>query len=350
VVLGHNPDRFQVFCYSDTRSEDDLTTRFRATIQGWRNVVGISDDQLAAMIRSDGIDILVDLVGHMANNRLLVFARKPAPIQVTAWGEPTGTGLKTMDYLFADSVLVPPRMRSLLAEEVIDLPCFLTYWTPDALPAPSLLPALRNGYVTFGCFNRITKISDAVLRCWSAILRTIPRSRLILKHHIQDEPHLHARIRSVFAQEGIEPERYSFLGYTDRPAHFAAYQEIDIALDPFPHGGGMTTLDALFMGVPVITSLGDTISSRLAAASLTALGLVEFIAPDRAAYVSLAVAKAADLPALTVLRESLRARMQRCPLGDNAAYTESVETAYGQIWRRWCATQADGTKRADGMH
>ena len=343
VLLCHDRERFEVICYSDTVKEDDVTARLQACAGAWRRTAELSDDQLAELIRSDDIDILVDLAGHMRGHRLLVFARKPAPIQVTAWGEPTGTGLKAMDYLLADPVLVPQVQRTLLAEQVIDLPNFLGYWTPETLPTPGALPALERGYVTFGSFNRAEKILNPVLRCWARILCALPESRLVLKDRLFANPNHRARIADVLAEEGIATERVTLLGSSDRSAHFATYQTVDIALDPFPHGGGMTTLDALWMGLPVVTWAGPTISARLAAASLTAVGLTEFIAPNPDEYARVAIEKAADLDELVRLRASLRTRVADSPVGNPARYARAVETAYCQMWERWCAAVADGT-------
>ena len=340
VILCHDANQFDVVCYSDTVKEDDLTARFRNCVGKWHCTAGLSDGEVSNLIRTDGIDILVDCVGHMRGHRLLVFARKPAPVQVTAWGEPTGTGLKTMDYLLADRVLVPASERSLLAERVFDLPNFLGYWRPDELPEPNAPPAIANGYVTFGSFNRFIKIQDPVLRTWAAILRALPEARLLLKwnQRFLDSSQLN-RVESVLQQEGVGKDRLKLVGRSERTSHFAAYQDVDIALDPFPHGGGMTTLDALWMGVPVVTWAGRTISSRLAASSLTALGLTDLIAPDAESYVKLAVSKAGDLDALARTRASLRERVARSELGDPARYTRAVETAYREMWRRWCASR-----------
>ena len=340
VLLCHDPASFEVVCYSDTLAEDGLTACLRARSHKWHRTVGLSDDKFADLVRADGIDILVDCVGHMGGHRLLVFARKPAPIQVTAWGEPTGTGLKAMDYLLADPVLVPASERALLAERVFDLPNFLGHWVPDPLPEPMALPAIANGYVTFGSFNRLEKIQDPVLRTWAAILGRLPNARLVLKWGLLAESGRGACIRGIFDEEGVGPERVTLLGRSDRADHFAAYQMIDIALDPFPHGGGMTTLDALWMGVPVVTWCGRTISGRLAAASLTTLGLTNFIASDPESYVSLALAKAADLDALARLRASLRGRVADSVIGDPIRYTRAVEAAYREMWQCWCRSSA----------
>jgi predicted O-linked N-acetylglucosamine transferase (SPINDLY family) len=205
------------------------------------------------------------------------------------------------------------------------------------------LPALANGYVTFGSFNRFAKLLDPVLRSWAAILRAVPSSRLVLKDRLLDRASQAEPMLAVLAQEGIAAERVSLLDQTDRAGHFAAYDAIDVALDPFPHGGGMTTLDALWMGVPVVTWLGSTIPSRLAGASLSALGLSDCIARDRPSYVDLAVAKAADLPALAGLRATLRERLSSSVVGSPRRYARAVESAYREMWRRWCREQSEAT-------
>jgi len=337
VILCRDRERFEIVCYSDTRTEDEVTARLKASADTWHDTASLSDDELAELIRSDRIDILVDCVGHMRGNRLLVFARKPAPIQVTAWGEPTGTGLKTMDYLLADRVLVPEADRALLAERVFDLPNFLGYWMPLALPEPGPLPASANGHITFGSFNRYLKVQDPVLRTWAAMLRSLPDSRLILKwdHSFGNvDPRSHLDV--VLREEGIAAERVTLLGRTGRLTHYETYRCVDIALDPFPHGGGMTTLDALWMGVPVVTWPGATISSRLAAASLTSLNLTDFISSNRDEYVKLAVAKAADIDGLARLRATLRGRLAGSVIGDPKRYAHAVEKAYREMWRTWC--------------
>lgn len=339
VIVSHDRAQLDVTCYSDTVVEDDVTARLRANVDRWRETSGLSDDELAQLIRSDQIDILVDLVGHMRGNRLAVFARKPAPVQVTGWGEPTGTGLKAMDYLLADPVLVTAAERHLLAEQVYDLPNFLGYWTPEPLPESGPLPALASGYITFGSFNRFAKVLDPVLRCWAAILRAVPQSRLVLKDRLLDRASQVQPMLAVLVEEGIAPERVTFLDQSDRAGHFAAFDGIDLALDPFPHGGGMTTLDALWMGVPVVTWSGRTISSRLAAANLSAVGLTDFIAADRESYVDLAVRMASDVVALAQLRATLRGLMANSPVGDPLSYARAVEAAYRDMWRRWCSDQ-----------
>jgi len=343
VIVHHDPRQFEVICYSDTEREDGLTERLRAHAGKWRRTRYLSDDEFCSLIRADRIDILVDLVGHMKGHRLTAFARKPAPVQVSGWGEPTGTGLKAIDYVLADPAVIPIAERALLREQVADLPNFIGYWSPEPLPEPSPLPARSRGYVTFGSFNRLNKILPAVRRSWAAILRAVPGSRLVLKDRLlhgssQTEP-----ILAAMTDAGVAADRVSILGQGSRAAHFAEYQGLDIALDPFPHSGGMTTLDALAMGVPVLTLPGRTISSRLAAASLTALGLGDYVVADAQSYMDTAIAKARDLDALAELRTSLRERLAGSAFGDPERYARAVEAQYRTMWQRWCGQQGHVT-------
>ncbi len=337
VILHHDRKRFEVTCYSDTTAEDDVTAVLKGAATHWRATAGLNDGDLAAMVRADGIDILVDCVGHMQGNRLGVFARKPASIQVTAWGEPTGTGLGAMDYLLADPVLVPGDKRALFAETIADLPCFLGYWSPQELPPPGPLPALTKGHITFASFNRATKITPTTIGLWAAVLAAVPSSRLLLKFHAHGGPADHERITEAFIGRGIDATRLTLMGDTGRADHFAAYRHADICLDPTPHGGGMTTLDALWMGVPVVTLQGTTPSSRLASAVLSPLGLEGWIATDAAGYVAKAAALAVDLPELAQQRECLRARLQAAAVGDPERYAAGVEAVFEKMYRRWIA-------------
>ena len=336
-VIANHSGGFHVICYSDTTISDDFTARMRNRADQWRDTAGLTDQQLADLIRSDRIDILIDLVGHMAGNRLLVFARKPAPVQATAWGEPTGTGLPAMDYLLADDTLVPEGEAALLAETIVRLPNFLGYWSPDPVPPPAPLPALKNGHVTFGCFNRLEKLSPSAITGWAAILGNLPGAKLILKDKALENAVQRDRLHSIFARHGVSPECVTLLAESDIATHFTTYNDIDIALDPFPHGGGMTTLDALWMGVPVVTCRGQTISSRLASASLAHLGLHEFICPEPERFTGTALAAVKDLEKLSDLRSRLRGLMAASDFGDPLRYSRAVENAYREMWRNWCA-------------
>ncbi|MEO5374093.1 MAG: tetratricopeptide repeat protein [Alphaproteobacteria bacterium] len=337
VVRNHDPEAFPVFCYAGGTEEDDLTATFRARARGWRWTEGLSDDALAETIRADGIDILVDLSAHTAGNRLLVFARKPAPVQVTGWGHAEGTGLPTIDAFLADPVLVEAADRPLFAEEVVDLPCFLCYEPPPDAPPVAPLPALTTGHVTYGCFNRFDKMSAAALAAWARIVRRVPGARLVLKNNQFDDPERRHAVTAALAGQGVAPERVSLLGETPHAQHLAAFGRIDIGLDPFPMNGGTSTLEAAWLGVPTVALAGTTTASRVGAALDGGLGLPHLVAADVDAYIDIAVGLASDLPALSVLRATLRPRMAARPIGNPGLYTAAVETVYRDLWRRWCA-------------
>ena len=350
VLLHHDYTHFQVVCYSDTVREDDLSTLLKGqTGIQWRSTVGLSDDRMAALIREDAIDILVDCVGHMRGNRLLVFARKPAPIQITAWGEPTGTGLLAMDYLFADPVLIPVNERGSFAETIIDLPCFLTYWTPDPLPEPDTSTPPESFRIRFGSFNRAAKITDASLELWARVLAAVPGASLLLKDRVWRFPAQQAALRERFTRCGGDPTRLEFLGETTRTQHFEAYRTIDIALDPTPHGGGMTTLDALWMGVPVVTLQGSFPSSRLAAAVLVALDIPEWCANSPDQYVARAAQLAANIEDLRNWRRTLRHRMQSTAVANPEKYTRRIESVYRDLHNEHRA-RSEGGQRPEDHH
>ncbi len=331
--------RFTVFAYSNTRREDAWTRLFQEQVSGWRNIVAQSDDAVAELIRRDGIDILVDLSGHSAENRLQVFARKPAPLQITAWGYATSTGLRAMDVFFADPVLVPPAERACFTEEVRYLPNAMGYFNIRPLPNVSDLPAGETAGVTFGVFNRLTKISTAAFELWAQVLHALPGSRLVFKTGELDDAAARARIVDLFQHLGIDSARLTLLGKTSWDAHLAAYRDIDIGLDPFPHSGGVTTLESLAMGVPLVTLRWPTVVGRLSASLLTTLELTDWIAESPSQYVALAVRKAHDRAALKQLRATLRARLDTSIIGNPAAYVSAVEQEYRTLWQRWCATQ-----------
>ncbi len=344
VLQHHDHDQFEVICYSGVTAEDDRTRAFQALSDKWVAAYALSDDALAARIRADKVDILVDLSGHTHGQRLAVFARKPAPVQVTAWGHATGTGLRTVDYLFSDTVSVPEAARPLFAEAIYDLPCQITFEAAPYAPAVTELPALQRGAVTFGCLNRFGKVSAAVLQVWARILNAIPRSQLLLKDTALDEPELQAFVRETLAAEGVGPERIDVRGRTPRPEHLATFGEIDIALDPFPQNGGASSWEALWQGVPVVAKLGNTAPGRLSGAILSAVGLADWIVESDDDYVALAIARATDLAGLAALRRDLRAMISASPAGNPVLYARAVEVAYRTIWRRWCVAQSGDGK------
>jgi len=339
MLVHFDHSRFEVFAYSNTQKEDFYTQMFSQQVSCWRKIVGLSDAAAAALIRADQIDILVDLSGHSSDNRLLVFARKPAPIQITAWGYATSTGLKTMDVFFADPVVVPPEEKTLFTEEVRYLPNVVGYF--NALPTPAInrLPALTSGHITFGSFNRLTKISESAFQVWAQVLSAIPDSRLVLKTGELGDAATRDRVAAYFTRAGINPQRIVMLGKTSWEEHMKAFGLIDIALDPFPHGGGVTTLEGLMMGIPVVTLHWNTIVGRLSASILTTLGMIDWIATSPQQYVEIAVQKARDLTALQSLRASLRGQLITSPIGNSAIYVAAVEQEYRTLWQRWCSRQ-----------
>ena len=345
VLRHHDHSQFEVVCYSGTVIEDESTRGFKAVADRWFSTAGWSDAVMAEHIRDDRIDILIDLSGHSAGSRLPVFARKPAPIQVQGWGYGTGTGLPTMDYLFSDPVAIPAEMRPLFSETVIDLPCAMPYEMPVYAPAVSPLPASLGQPFTFGCLNRLSKVTDAVLAVWARVLHRLSRARLLLKDGRLDDPAVRASVLQTLARSGISNDRVVLLGRSSHADQLAAYAQIDIALDPFPQNGGITTYEALSMGVPVIALLGHSQAGRTAASILSIIGLGDWVAGTEDEYVALAVQKASDESALAHTRAELRRRLTASPAGDAAGYTRLAEAAYRKMWERWCADQAVEPRR-----
>jgi predicted O-linked N-acetylglucosamine transferase (SPINDLY family) len=337
VLRSHDQTNFHINCYSSSPIQDAHTNVFRSLADVWVDATGASDDELSDRIQADGVDVLVDLSGHTTGNRLGVFARRPAPIQVTAWGSGTGTGLQTMDYLFADPVIIPQNVRHLFAEQVHDLPAVITM-EPITDVQPSALPMLRNGFVTFGVFNRIDKISDEVLALWSKLLRAVTGSKIVIKHVALDEAFLRDGLIGRFVAQGVPRESVICMGSSERRDHLQAFANIDISLDPFPQNGGISTWESLYMGVPVVAKLGNGASSRAAGAILKAIGLDDWVADDADGYVSIA-RKYASMPShLERLRADLPARIASSAAGNVGVYTQRVEAGYRQFWRDYCAT------------
>ncbi len=338
ILLNHDKRRFEVTCYSCSNLEDDFTDDFRRAADRWRNVAQLSDDEFHQQIRADQIDILVDLSGHTAGNRLDVFARRPAPAQVSAGA--TGTGLPTIDYLFSDPVVCPAAVRHLFAEKIVDLPCVITIEPlPDQL-RPSDPPVLTQGRVTFGVFNRATKVANEVVSLWARIPHALPRSRILMKHYGFDDAAMRSRLLEQFAAHGIAAERIAFLGATSRGEHLAAFKDVDISLDPFPHNGGISTWESLQMGVPVVAMLGQTVTSRAAGAILSSVGMTDWVADNADDYLAIAVKFASAPEHLKTLRHELPARLSASAAGNSATYTKAVEAAYRAMWADYCRTAA----------
>jgi predicted O-linked N-acetylglucosamine transferase (SPINDLY family) len=346
VLAAHDRAAFELFCYSHHTAVDAVTRRLQSLVPNWRSIVGMSDDDAARMIRDDRIDILVDLAGHTGLGRLPVFARRPAPVQATWLGYPNTTGLTTMDWRITDAHADPPGMTEPFhTESLMRLPdCFSCFRPPQSSPAVGPLPALAAGHVTFGSFNLITKMTPEVMAVWARLLRRVPGSTLTLKYYGLDAPAMRAMIHRRFADHGVPAERVTILGKDAAQAdHLNRYNAIDIALDPFPYNGTTTSLDALWMGVPVVTLAGSSHVSRVGVSQLSNLGLSELIARDEDDYVEIAARLAGDLPRLAALRSGLRERMQASPLTDAARFTRNLEDAYRAMWN---ARQSPGAERA----
>ena len=330
---------FHVTCYTNGSDEDATTERLRALSDAWRTIAAKSDDEAHALIRNDRIDILVDLSGHTGRNRLKLFARRAAPIQVTYLGYPNTTGIKAIDCRFTDAVADPVgSTEALHTETLVRLDGgFLCYRPPEDSPAVAESPAAGNGRITFGSFNALAKVNAALIARWSAILESVAGSRLILKARSFADPAARNHIQGLFKRNGIAPERIELSDWTaDTRSHLERYGEIDIALDTFPYNGTATTCEALWMGVPVITMSGRVHASRVGASLLSRIGLDALIASSPEAYVQAAIDLAHDIPRLRDLRGTLRARMVTSPLMDSARIARAVETAYRTMWRQYC--------------
>jgi len=325
VLESLGQEELDTICYSDRIVKDDLTHRLQAAAAQWRDVVGMSDPQLAEQIRADRIDILFDLTGHTARNRLLVFARKPAPVQITWIGYEGTTGLAAMDYLLADRYVAPEESQAYFRERLLWMPDgYLCYEPPPAAPPTGPLPALDRGYVTFGSFSNLAKITPEVVAVWAAILHRTPTSRLVLKHQALSDAAVKQRYLGLFNAQGVAPQRLDLVTASSYAEYLAAYCQLDIVLDPFPFSGSTTTCEALWMGVPVVTCPGATFASRHSLSHLSVLGVTETIGVDLEQYVERAVALADDLPRLAALRAGLRPRMAASPLCDGRRFAANL--------------------------
>jgi predicted O-linked N-acetylglucosamine transferase (SPINDLY family) len=348
ILASHDHSAFEVFCYWTGAEADAVTERLMGLADHWIVARGLGDQALAERIREDGIDILIDLSGHSAGNRLPAFARKPAPIQITWMGFLGTTGFSTMDYQLTDGIADPPGSGDdEFSERLIRLPrTGLCYRPPADAPPVASLPAAAQGYVTLGSFNTPSKHNARVLKVWATILRALPASRLLLKGRGLDQGQLRLATLSAFESAGIDAARIVLQPYeTDELAHFSRYDQVDIGLDPFPHNGVTTTCGALWMGVPVVALRGDRHSARMCASVLNAAALPEFIAETVPDYVERAVWLAGDLPRLASLRDGLRARLRASALMDERGVTRELETALREVWQDWCRERNEESTR-----
>jgi predicted O-linked N-acetylglucosamine transferase (SPINDLY family) len=335
-----------IFCYFTGVQADDVTERFRHAAHVWREMPGVTDATLAEQIRADGIDILFDLATHADGNRLMTFARKPAPVQI-AWAGPTG--VSAMDYLLADANLVPPGADADYAEQVLRLPdAFTCYAPPAEAPAVTPLPALARGHVTFGSPNNLAKMTPHVVQTWAEILRRVPHARLLLWYGATtQDAGTQARLLARFADAGVAAERLAWAGWRPHAERLDVYHDMDLVLDTFPFSGCTTTCESLWMGVPVVTCPGETYMSRQSLSVLRAVGLTETIARNLDEYVAQAVSLANDLPRLAAIRAELRPQMARSPLCDGPRFAQHLLAVLRHVWRRWCETEERPAGRPD---
>lgn len=327
--------RFRLHAYSVAPAADEVTSRLQGLVDAWTPAAGWSDDALAAAIRDDGIDILFDLSGHTAHHRLAVFARRPAPLQVSWIGYPGTTGLRAMDYYFVDRGFAPPgKLDSQFTERLVHLPTVSVFRPDPASPPVGPLPALARGHATFGSFNRSAKITAATLDAWSAVLAAVPGARLRIG---AIDPSQGDRLRERLASHAIDTARVDLLPRTDLAAYLAAHHEVDLLLDTFPYTGGTTTAHGLWMGVPTLTFEGATLASRSSAAILRHAGLPQFIAADAAALAPLAAQWIERIAALAALRAGLREQLAAAPQRDARRVVEGLEDALRAMWRRHCS-------------
>ena len=340
LLSQHDRGDFEVFCYSNVAAPDATTRRLLALADKARSIVDLDTEEIAAMVQDDGIDILVDLAGHTAGNSLQVFTLRPAPVQVTYLGYPNSTGLRSVDWRITDAHADPVGEGAEFHSERLErvIPGFLCFQPPGIAPAVAPAPVMKNGYVTFGSFNALPKITTEVLATWAAILARVPGSRLLLKSFGLADARAKARIIDEFSGHGIGEERLSLLPPEHSLAgHLGRYSEIDVGLDPFPFNGTTTTMEALWMGLPVIAVKGDRHAARVSASILLNIGLDELIAESPGGSVRLAEELASDRQRIVRLRSELRDRIACSALCDKAIAVKAIEAAYRRMWERWCA-------------
>jgi len=338
--------QFETVCYSCSPVRDSITEEFEKLADRWHDASQWDNGRIAEQVIADRIDILVDLSGHTDGNRLCVMSRKPAPIQVHGWGHGTPPGLPEIDYVFSDPVTIPPEVRHLYKETICDLPCMLTLeWLPAEVPRRPL-PALANGFVTFGVFNRVSKISDLAIDAWAQILRRVPGSKLLIKDGALHDAFVRNDLTARLHKYGIGDDRIELRGPTPRVDHLAAFNDVDICLDPFPQNGGVSTWEALRMSIPVVAMLGNALPKRISAGILSAVGLSDWIADNTEDYIRIAVEWAGRIDELAQLRESMPARLAASDAGNPEKYAIAVGNAYRSMWQAYCAREA--TSVADG--
>ncbi|MCC6197772.1 MAG: tetratricopeptide repeat protein [Burkholderiales bacterium] len=348
AALARSP-ALALHAYYNWPAEDAITARIRALIRHWHPICGLPDDELALRIAADRIDILVDLSGHTGANRLLTFARKPAPVQVSWIGYPGTTGLAAMDYYLGDPHFLPPgQFDAQFVERIVYLPAVAPFRPLESAPAVNPLPAAWRGYVTFGSFNRSSKLSRSVIALWSRVLRDLPEARLLVAGMPQHaDP---ATLIDWFEAQGVSRTRLRFHGRCDIATYLRLHHEVDLCLDTYPYTGGTTTVNALWMGVPTLTVAGPTPASRQSAAMLGHAGLADFVATGVEDFAAKAVRWAGDPARLARLRAGLRARIEQSTLRQPEVIAAGIERAFRMMWQRWCAGLPPETLNVSGAH
>jgi len=335
-----DPAQFDLVCLvQNPKPADAMARRFRAISRDWIETDALDDAALAATAQEAGIDVLIDLGGYGEAARMTACRQRLAPVQVKWVGMQThSTGLPEMDWIITDRWETPAELEPLYSERALRLPDgYVCYAPPPYAPDVGPLPALANGHVTFGCFNNLAKITPNVVAAWASILHRVPAARLVLKNHQFADASTCERLRSAFAAEDIDASRVELRGPSRHRQFLAEYNGIDLVLDPFPYSGGLTTCEALWMGVPTLTMPGDFFASRHSLSHLSNAGLTDWIAGDLSAYIAMAEAKAADLDALAALRAGLRARVKDSPLCDAPRFGRALGHALRHAWRDWCS-------------
>jgi predicted O-linked N-acetylglucosamine transferase (SPINDLY family) len=335
-VLTHlSKETVELYGYYNNTVNDDVTARFRALFPHWRSIASVSDEDAAKQIRDDGIDILIDMAGHSAFNRLLIFARRPAPVQVSWMGYPGTTGLDAMDYYLADRYSLPSgQFDDQFTEKIVQLPASAPFRPFDAPPDVSPLPALTNGYMTFGSFNAVSKINRPVVALWAQLLRALPDSHMVLGAMAKDGENV--MLEGWFKEEGVDRDRLHLYGTRPMIDYLALHHQVDICLDTFPYNGGTTTLHALLMGVPTLTIAGTTPAGRTGVCAMSHVGLQEFAADSKENFVAKGVAWSKNLIALGEIRAGLRERFAQSAVGQPEVVAAGLERALRTMWDRWC--------------
>jgi predicted O-linked N-acetylglucosamine transferase (SPINDLY family) len=332
------PAGFELICFGQAASDDAMQRRFRAVAAEWHTVVGQPVARVAAAIRAARIDVLIDLGGWGDQGLLGVCAQRPAPVQVKWVGmQNHSTGLPEMHWMLSDRWETPAGTETLYSEHLLRLPDgYVCYTGPADAPDVAPPPALMNGFITFGCFNNLAKITPETIAAWAAILARVAHARLLLKTHQFSDPGTVALVQDAFAAHGIDPSRIAFAGSSSHRSQLAQHADIDIVLDPFPYSGGLTTCEALWMGVPVVTIPGDIFAARHSTSHLCNVGLPDWVARDVADYQDIAATRAADPAGLAALRAGLRARMKASPLCDQRRFGRNLGAALRGVWRDAC--------------